>query len=149
ICELMQFNLKQLDIQCNIQPMESTRLFERLNKKQFQAFFAGWGAGTDPVEDENVWGSFAIPPGGRNFLQYKRSEVDRLFEEGRKEFDREKRAAIYGKIAEIIYHDQPCTFLYWRSSFFGFNKQLRGYKFSPRGPFNYAPGFNSIWNAAQ
>jgi peptide/nickel transport system substrate-binding protein len=148
VCEVMQFNLKQLGIQCNIQPMEATRLFDRFNKKQFQACFAGWGAGIDPEEDENVWATSAIPPAGRNFTQYNNPEVDRLFEEGRKEFDREKRAAIYAKIDEMIYRDQPCTFLYWRSAFFGFNKQLRGYKFSPRGPFSYTPGFNSIWKVA-
>lgn len=148
ICEVMQFNLKQLGIQCNIQPMEATQLFDRYNKKQFQACFAGWGTGIDPEEDENVWATSAIPPAGRNFTQYNNPEVDRLFEEGRKEFDRDKRAAIYAKIDELIYRDQPCTFLYWRSSFFGFNKQLRGYKFSPKGPFDYAPGFNSIWKVA-
>ncbi len=86
---------------------------------------------------------------GRNFLQYSNPEVDKLFVEGRKEFDREKRAAIYAKIDEIIYHDQPCTFLFWRNSFFGFNKQLRGYKFSPRGPFDYGPGFGSFWKVAE
>jgi hypothetical protein len=25
---------------------------------------------------------------------------------------------------------------------------MRGYVFSPRGPFNYGPGFSSIWKAA-
>jgi len=148
ICEIMQFNLKQLGIGCNIQPMESTQLFDRFNKKQFQACFAGWGAGIDPEEDENVWATSAIPPAGRNFVQYNNPEVDRLFEEARNEFDRDKRAPIYAKIDELVYRDQPYTFLYWRSSFFGFNKELRGYKFSPRGPFNYAPGFNSIWKVA-
>lgn len=149
ICEIMQFNLKQLGITCNIQPMEGTRLFDKLLHKQFQAEFSGWGTGSDPGEDENVWATSAIPPAGRNYLSYTNPEVDRLFEDGTKEFDREKRAAIYGKIAELIYLDQPCTFLYWHSSFYGYNKSLRGYKFSPRGPYNYNPGFNSIWKAKE
>jgi peptide/nickel transport system substrate-binding protein len=32
-----------------------------------------------------------------------------------------------------------------RNSFYGFSKSLRGYVFSPRGPYNYSPGFGSIW----
>jgi len=76
---------------------------------------------------------------------YSNPEVDRLFAEGRRELDREKRAVIYAKIQEILYDDQPYTWLFWRNSFHGFSKKLRGYVFSPRGPFNYSPGFSSIW----
>jgi peptide/nickel transport system substrate-binding protein len=149
ICEIMQFNLKQLGIICNIKPMETTQLFDKLLHKEFQAEFSGWGTGTDPSEDENIWATGAIPPEGRNYLSYHNLEVDKLFQAGLEEFDHDKRAAIYAKIDELIYRDQPCTFLYWRSSFFGFNKQLRGYKFSPRGPFDYMPGFFSLWMTAQ
>lgn len=148
LCQLLQNNLAQIGIQCDIQKMEGTRLFDRLTKKQYQACFAGWGTGTDPDDSENVWATKYIKE-GRNFLQYSNPEVDRLFQEGRKEFDQEKRAAIYAKIDKLIYEDQPCTFLYWRNSFWGWNKQLRGYSFSPKNPFDFSPGFMSIWKAAE
>jgi len=38
--------------------------------------------------------------------------------------------------------------LYYQNAYYGFNKQLRGYVFSPRGPFHYGPGFSSIWRTA-
>ena len=60
--------------------------------------------------------------------------------EGRRELDRAKRAEIYGRIQEILYEDQPYTWLYWRNAFYGFSRRLRGYVFSPRGPYHYAPG---------
>jgi peptide/nickel transport system substrate-binding protein len=146
ICELMKFNLEQIGVKCNIRPMEATALLQRLLDLEFEAEFGGWGSGSDPDTSENVWATKYIPKKGRNFLQYSNPEVDRLFEAGRKEFNREKRGAIYAKICEIIYRDQPCTFLYWRNSFWGFNKELRGYMFSPRNPFHYSPGFMSIWH---
>jgi peptide/nickel transport system substrate-binding protein len=146
-CELLKFNLDQIGVACNVKPMEATRLLGQLLKKEFQAECGGWSTGSDPDQDENVWTTHAIKD-GRNFLQYSNPEVDKLFDDARHEFDRDKRAAIYGKIDEIISHDQPCTFLFWRDSFFGFNKKLRGYKFSPRGPFDYSPGFMSFWKAA-
>ena len=65
-----------------------------------------------------------------------------------KEFDPKKRAEIYGQIANLIYEDQPYMFLYNQNSFYGFSKSLRGYRFSPRGPFDYSPGFGSIWKPA-
>ncbi len=55
------------------------------------------------------------------------------------------RYEAYGKIHELINEDQPMMFLYYRNSFYGFNKGLRGYMFSPRGPYHYGPGFSSIW----
>jgi ABC-type transport system substrate-binding protein len=56
-----------------------------------------------------------------------------------------ERAAIYAKINELVYHDQPYTYAFYKSDFYGFNKELRGYYFSPRGPFHYGPGFSSFW----
>lgn len=145
ICNLLRENLENIGVVCKIQPMEAAVFQERLQKKQFQAEMAGWGAGADPSTSENIFATGE----DRNYGSYSNPEVDRLFNEGEREFDRDKRAAIYGKIANLIYEDQPYTFLYEHSSFFGFNKRLRGFRFSPRGPFSYSPGFGSLWMPAQ
>ena len=58
---------------------------------------------------------------------------------------REARGELYGRIQELVYEDQPYTFLYTMSSFYGFNKRLRGYNFSPRGPYSYGPGMKALW----
>jgi peptide/nickel transport system substrate-binding protein len=145
ICNLLRENLEYIGVVCKIQPLEAAVFQERMFKKQFQAEMAGWGAGADPSTSKNIFATGE----DRNYGSYSNKEVDRLFDEGEREFDREKRAEIYGKIANLIYEDQPYTFLYEQSSFFGFNKRLRGYKFSPRGPFSYGPGFSSIWMPVQ
>ena len=64
-----------------------------------------------------------------------------------REFDPTKREAAYQKIHKILYDDQPYTWLFFRSSFYGFNRDLRGYIFSPRGPYHYSPGFGGIYKA--
>jgi peptide/nickel transport system substrate-binding protein len=148
ICELMKFNLEQIGVRCNVQPLENTVLVQRMQENKYQAYYGGWGAGSDPDMSENVWRTKFMPPEGRNYLRYSNPDVDKLFEEGKREFDREKRAKIYAKINQLIYNDQPCTFLFYRNAFYGFNKQLRGYYFSPRGPYHYGPGFSSVWKAA-
>jgi len=141
ICNLLRENLESIGIICNVRPLEAAVMQERMFKKEFVAAFSGWGAGADPSTSDNIWETGAP----RNFVGFSNKEVDELFKQGEREFDREKRAAIYGRIAEIIYDEQPYTFLYNMSSFYGFNKQLRGYMFSPRGPFGYSPGFGSVW----
>lgn len=139
--ELLKQNLDQIGIICNVKPLEFTVLMQAEIDHKFQAALGGWGAGTDPDQTVNLFGTGE----NRNFGLYSSKEVDDLFVQGRKEFDPEKRAAIYQKIHEILYEDQAYMWLYYRNSFYGFNKSLRGYKFSPKGPFNYGPGFDSIW----
>lgn len=141
ICTLLQENLDRIGIICHVRPMEFTTLQEKQRKHEFHAVFGGWGTGVDPDTSENI---FATDQ-GRNYGQYSNPEVDRLFAEGKKEFDREKRAEVYRKIHELMWDDQPYTWLYYRNAFYGFNKSLRGYVFSPRGPYNYGPGFDAIW----
>lgn len=144
ICNLLKENLDQIGVVCNVRPMEGTVLQDKTQKHEFQAFMGGWGTGADPDTSENIWGTDQ----GRNFGFYSNPKVDQLFAEGRKEFDPQKRAAIYQQIHELIYEDQPYTWLFYRNAFYGFNKDLRGYVFSPRGPYNYGPGFSSLWKPA-
>lgn len=145
IAELFKTNLDQVGIICDIKPTEFTVLQENARTHKFQAMMAGWGTGTDPATAKNLWTTRALTESGRNYTQFTHPEVDELFEKGERVFDLEERAKIYGRIHQILWDEQPYTWLYYRSGFFGFNKDLRGYMFSPRDPFGYAPGFYSIW----
>jgi peptide/nickel transport system substrate-binding protein len=49
--------------------------------------------------------------GGFNSGYYSNPEVDRLLEEGRRETDQDKRAAIYKKVQEIVHDDAPWAFV--------------------------------------
>jgi peptide/nickel transport system substrate-binding protein len=145
ICTLLAQSLDRIGVRVNVRPLEPTVLQQLTLERKFEAYFGGWGAGTDPDTSENIWRTGA----GRNFVNYSNPEVDRLYDEGRRELDRAKRAEKYARIQEILYDDQPYTWLYWRNSFYGFSKDLRGYVFSPRGPFHYSPGFGSLWKPRQ
>ena len=144
ICTLLKESLDQLQIKCNIKPLEFAVVVDKLKKHDFQAAFGGWGTGADPYTLENIFKTGEE----RNYGQYSNAEVDKLFEAGMLELDLNKRAAIYAKIHTILYEDQPYTWLFYQNAFYGFNKSLRGYNFSPRGPYTYGPGFSSIWKAA-
>lgn len=144
VCELWKESLDRIGIVCHVRPLEPTVHQQRLLEHNFQAAFGGWGTGTDPDSTKNIFGS----TGERNYGQYVNAEVDQLYQQGMREFDKDKRAAIYAKIHEILYEEQPYTWLYYRNSFYGFNKSLRGYRFSPRGPYTYSPGVGSLWKVA-
>jgi peptide/nickel transport system substrate-binding protein len=142
---LLKSNLDQIGVLCHVKPTESVVLQQKTLDREFHAFLGAWGTGADPATGDNIWETGA----DRNFVGYSNAEVDKLYAQGEREVDRDKRAEIYGRIATLIWEDQPYTFLYNRSGFFGFNRDVRGYMFSPRGPYSYGPGFDAIWKAAQ
>lgn len=142
ICNLFRENLESIGVVCRIAPLEAAVFQERVFTKNYEAEMAGWSSGAEPSTNRNIFSTGE----GRNFGSYSNPEVDRLFDEAMTEFDQQKQAEIYGRIAELIYADQPYLFLYDKHSLYGFNKKLRGYRFSPRGPFHYDPGIHSIWS---
>ncbi|WP_437225202.1 ABC transporter substrate-binding protein [Planctomicrobium sp. SH661] len=144
ICTSLAESLSRLGITCNVQPTEFTVMQQRAQEHKFQAMFGGWGTGADPSTTENLWKTDE----SRNYCGYSNKKVDELFAQALHELDQSKRAEYYREIDQILWDDQPYTWLYYRSGFFGFNKQLRGYMFSPRGPFSYSPGFDAIWTTA-
>ena len=127
-----------------VRPLDFAVLQQKLLEHSFEAAFGGWGTGTDPDTSENIWGTNQE----RNYGFYSNPEVDKLFAAGRKEFDKAKRQAIYQKLSTLISEDQPYTWLFYQNAYYGFNKEMRGYVFSPRGPYHYSPGSGSLWKPA-
>jgi len=141
ICTLLKECLDQIQVKCDVKPLEFAVVVENMQNKKFQAAFGGWGTGTDPYTLENIFKTGEE----RNYGSYSNAKVDELFEAGMLELDPEKRAKIYQQISLLLSEDQPYTWLFHQNAYYGFNKSLRGYNFSPRGPYSYGPGFSSIW----
>ena len=111
VAVLVQRELQKIGIDVEIALYEwAVFIRDKINARDFEAIVLGWGLGVDPDIYE-IWHSSQREK-GFNVIGYKNSEVDRLIEEGRTEYDREKRKKIYFKIHELINHDQPYTFLY-------------------------------------
>jgi peptide/nickel transport system substrate-binding protein len=105
-----------------------------LFKGGFQAHFPEIVARGDPDFSYKYWHSSQIN-GGFNVSSYRNAKVDRLLEEGRSEFDREKRKAVYFAFQEEIFKDPPGIFLFWTNYLAGVQKRFKGVKISPVGPF--------------
>jgi peptide/nickel transport system substrate-binding protein len=108
---LVQRQLRELGIDVTFELYEwSVFLSNFINVKHFDACILGWGLSVDPDAYE-IWHSSQIEK-GFNFISYRNPEIDRLWEEGRKEYDIERRKQIYWRIHELMAEDQPYTFLY-------------------------------------
>lgn len=108
---LVQRALKEIGIDVTFEFYEwSVFLKNFINVKAFDACILGWSLSPDP-DAYQIWHSSQIEK-GFNFVSYRNPEVDRLWEEGRREYDIEKRKAIYWRINELMAEDQPYTFLF-------------------------------------
>ena len=126
--EIIQGRLREVGISVKIRQVEwAAFLKEFIEKGNYEAVLLGWNTGLDP-DQYDIWHSSKTKPGELNFNHYKNAEVDRLLDEGRHTFDREKRRQIYFKFQEILAEDQPYTFLFVPDALPAISKRIRGVK---------------------
>ena len=131
--EIIQHRLKTIGIKVNIRILEWAVFLDKFVKeRQFEAIILGWGLSRDP-DCYDIWHSSKTKPGEFNFISYSNPEVDRLLEEGRRIFEREKRAEIYHQVHRILYQDQPYLFLYVADALPAVHKRFRGIEPAPIG----------------
>jgi peptide/nickel transport system substrate-binding protein len=141
---LVKESLDKIGVDCIVKPTEFTVCVQSTRDKKFQAYQGVWQTGADPSDKANLF----MTGQGRNYASYSNARVDELFVKARRELDGDARNRIYGEIHKLLWADQPYTWLIYRNDFYGFNKRLRGYNFSPRGPYGFSPGIFSIYSAA-
>ena len=110
--EIIQRRLKEIGVRMEIRVVEwSAFLSQFIDTRNFEAVLLGWGLSRDP-DLFDIFHSSKTKPGEFNFAGYANEEVDRLIVEGRRTFDQAARQAIYRRIHQLIYEDQPYLFLY-------------------------------------
>ncbi len=96
--------------------------------------------GPDPTGDRLLYTTEGIPS-KTNYMRYSNPEVDRLFEAGSLEGDREARQEIYRRINRIIQRERPLIQLEYVPFYAIASKRLAGLSFSSRGTlYGFIPG---------
>ncbi|MFH1061433.1 MAG: peptide-binding protein [Candidatus Omnitrophota bacterium] len=131
--EIIQKRLSKIGMRVKIKIVEwSAFINEFVNQRKFETLLLGWSMSLDP-DIYDIWHSSKTKPGEFNFISYKNEEVDTLLEQGRREFDQEKRRQIYNRVHEIIYNEQPYLFLYNPDTLPIINSRFQGIKIAPAG----------------
>ncbi|MBN2381721.1 peptide-binding protein [bacterium] len=138
LASIVQANLKRIAIKVNIVQYEWSVYLNLIRKGEFDAYLGGWSLGVDP-DPYSIWHSSQIGI-GNNYIGFNNAEVDTLLEKGRREFDREKRKQIYGRVHEIIHREQPYTFVHASKETYILSKRLKNVSVSPFGLFGFFPG---------
>jgi len=128
---ILKEDLRKVGIDMDIRRIEWAVFIKNLDERNFDAVTLSWvfGFEQDPYQ---VWHSSQAEKGS-NFVGFKNAEVDRLIEQGRTEFDREKRAQMNRRIHELIDENQPYTFLYSSPSLVALHRRFTNVKVYPAG----------------
>jgi peptide/nickel transport system substrate-binding protein len=131
ISTILKEELKRVGIKMDIRKLEWAVFTKQLDERKFDAVTLTWAMGveSDPYQ---IWHSSQAEKGS-NFVGFENKEADRLIEEARTEFNREKRIKLYRKFARIVYEEQPYTFLFCRKSTIALHKRFKGVKVYPLG----------------
>ena len=119
-----QEELKRVGINMQLGPLESVTFFENIHERNFDACMLAW---LTPIMQDPypLWHS-SQAEAGVNYPGLKNAEIDKVLEDIRLEFDREKRIELYKKVQAIIYEEQPYLFLYARPGLMAFDKRVHG-----------------------
>jgi peptide/nickel transport system substrate-binding protein len=129
---LLKESLGKVGIHMTIRKLEWALFTQLLEDRTFDAVTLAWVLPilADPYQ---VWHSSQADDGS-NYVGFINEEADRIIENARPEFDRQKRASMYRRFHEILHEEQPYTFLFNRNSLVALDRRFENVIEYPLGP---------------
>ncbi|MCR9276949.1 MAG: ABC transporter substrate-binding protein [Pseudomonadaceae bacterium] len=106
-------------------PLDWPVLVDRILKKDMDAIIIGWSGVLENDIYQNLHSSQS-EPGGDNFISYANPELDAVIERARVEMDHDTRMAIWHEAHEILYQEQPYTYLFRGKSLTFVDRRIHG-----------------------
>ena len=125
---------KRAGIDATFRAVDWSILLDKVRSLDYEAVILGWtSSGTTPPDLFQIWHSSQAVPGGSNYVSFKNAEVDGLLESYRIEFDAAKRKVLYDRVQEILYAEQPYTWVFAPKALSARDRRFRGVKWYPTG----------------
>jgi len=131
---IIQNNLKAIGINIKLDKMEPEVFFQKMYNREFNAWMAGWSVPI-PVDLRTYWYS-NLNETPMNVYGYKDKAVDLLLNKIENERSNSIKDINYKKIQQLIYQDEPVTFLYWIDNIIAYNKRIQNMSNTPLGPLH-------------
>jgi len=123
----MKEMLATAGIEVEIQSLDWAIFGPTVRERKFDSFRFAWTAEIDP-DPYQIWHSSQADDGS-NYVGFKSAEVDRMLEEARITFDRQKRWGMMKKMHRIFHEEQPYSFMFLFKSLAYYRNKYRGVKF--------------------
>ena len=134
--------MKKVGIQAELQDLEWSVYLDKTKKHQYDATYASWTSPTTPPDPFQIFHSSQSEGEGSNYISFKNAENDKLIEQYRDELDENKRIELIKKWQQLIYDEQPYTFLWSPTARYIYDKRFKNARW-----YNYQPSpkYNEWW----
>ncbi len=137
---IIKEDLAKIGVKMNLLPFEWSVYTERLNEWNFDVCSLGWALDYE-ADPHQLWhSSWADEKRSSNHVGFKNAEADDIIMKARREFDVEKRTALYKRFHAIMHEEQPYTFLFSRYALVAVDKRFQNVK-----PYALGLHTNSFW----
>ncbi len=127
---MVQEMLRGVGVKVNPIAIEWTVMLERVKGGDFDAIVSAWRVGTK-ADLSPIWSCEARRPGGYNRIDYCNEKVDSLNALACSMLDFEEAKPIFYEAQELIYEDQPYTFIYVHHALSALDRRFEGAKPDP------------------
>ncbi|MDR3667519.1 MAG: ABC transporter substrate-binding protein [Ignavibacteriaceae bacterium] len=128
-------NLKAIGVDVKAEPLEQGVFMEKMFTHKLNAWLAGWSVPI-PIDLKPYWYS-DLKQGSFNLTSYKNSTVDELLDKIEKSKPGSLKNELYKQLQEILYQDEPVSFLYWIDNNVAYNDRLENIKITPLGSVHH------------
>ena len=132
---IIKNNLKAIGIDIKVETIELNKLIDNLFSKNMDAWIAAYYIQI-PLEYKMSWYS-NLDEAPFNFVSYRNKNLDAVLDQLGQKVTHEKEIELHKQFQNIIYNDQPVTFLYWTDNIVGINKKVKIYEINPIGVFQH------------
>ncbi len=134
--------LKKVGIRADVQELEWSVYLDKTKKHEFEATYSGWTSPTLPPDPYQIWHSSQSEGEGSNYISFNNKLNDSLIVEFRNEMDENKRVNIIKQWQQLIYDEQPYTFLWSGRARYIYDKRFKNTRWYNIQP---SPSYNEWW----
>ncbi len=132
ICEYLQRELQQININVQIEVMPSSTLRQNRSNGNLQIFRSSWVADYPDAENYlSLFYSKNFTPNGPNYFHFYNQEYDSLYEEAIKTTQDSVRVVLYQKMDKILIEEAPFIPLYYDKAIRFVSKKVSGLGTNP------------------
>jgi peptide/nickel transport system substrate-binding protein len=131
---LIQNNLQAIGIKVKIEKLEPEVLFQKMFNRELNAWIAGWTVPL-PLDLKSFWYS-NLNDAPLNVASFQNKTADELLNKIEHSQNIDEKNTLYKKLQEVIYNQNPVTFLFWDDKLIAYNKRILNLNASPLGVFH-------------
>ncbi len=141
IALIMVDEMRRAGIDASFREVDWSILLDRVKHFSYDAVILGWQFSANDPDLYQLFHSSQAVEGGSNHVVFKNAEADAILVAYRKEFDKQKRIALYRRLQEIILDEAPYTFLFMPKSISAVDRRFQNTIWYPTG----GPNVSEWW----